>query len=419
MPRFDVPCRRSGFWGIVAVRAREGASVVTIEAEVLRSDGGAERVRLGEIPVVAPPAQPSVPQRRQARIAICMGTYEPDLSLFEAQIESIRRQSDTDWVCVISDDHSSRARYTEIEAIVGDDARFHLSRAGARRGFYRNFERALSLAPVDAELIALCDQDDVWHVDKLQVLRRAIGSAMLVYSDMRLVDERGRLLRETLWRGRRNNSTNLTSMLIANTVTGAASLFRREVAELALPFPDCPGLEFHDHWLALVALASGALAYVDRPLYDYVQHGRAIVGKGSSSDNPHQRRPALRKPRLREWRAAYFLGYVPGAMRARTLLLRCSERLTPAKRRGLERYLAAESTAVGLAWFLSRPARLLIGRTETLGGEWEVAVGIVWAHLARLVARVPRWPDRLTLDTRFPDPPSFDQKRLRRWRERA
>ena len=38
-------------------------------------------------------------------------------------------------------------------------------------------------------------------------------------------------------------------MLVANTITGAATLFRREVAELALPFPDTPGLPFHDHWL--------------------------------------------------------------------------------------------------------------------------------------------------------------------------
>jgi hypothetical protein len=189
------------------------------------------------------------------------------------------------------------------------------------------------------------------------------------------------------------------------------------VADRALPFPDCPGLEFHDHWLALVALASGRVEYVDRPLYDYVQHRRAIVGKGP--DRGRQRRLVVGKPRLREWRAAYFLGYVPGAIRARTLLLRCSGRLTPAKRRGLERYLAAGHTAVGLAWFLARPARLLIGRTETLGGEWEIARGIVWAHLARLVARVPRWPDRLTLDTRFPNPPHFEQKRLRRWRERT
>ena len=39
-----------------------------------------------------------------------------------------------------------------------------------------------------------------------------------------------------------------------------------------------PGVPYHDHWLALVALAGGDLAYVDRPLYDYVQHRAAVQG---------------------------------------------------------------------------------------------------------------------------------------------
>src|SRR5258708_13765466 len=104
------------------------------------------------------------------------------------------------------------------------------------------------MAPADAELLALCDQDDRWHPEKRRVRRGALGSAQLVYCDQRLVDAAGNVLRDTMWRGRRNNHTNLASLLIANSVTGAATLFRREVAQLALPFPEPPGLRFHDHW---------------------------------------------------------------------------------------------------------------------------------------------------------------------------
>ena len=70
----------------------------------------------------------------------------------------------------------------------------------------------------------------------------------------------------------------MASLLVANTVTGAASLFRRELLDLALPFPPRHGTPYHDHWLAAVALASGRIAYVDRPLYDYVQHRDAALG---------------------------------------------------------------------------------------------------------------------------------------------
>jgi hypothetical protein len=215
-------------------------------------------------------------------------------------------------------------------------------------------------------------------------------------------------------------------MLVANTVTGAASLIRRDVVERALPFPDCPGIEFHDHWLALVALASGPLRYVDRALYDYVQHRGAILGRVVRPDvtappRPGRRRPRvpwLRPPRLRNWRGAYFLGYLPGQMRAQTLLLRCSDTLAPSDRNALELYLRADRSPWAFLWFVTRPLRMLLGHTETRGGEAELAVGIVWNWLATLVSRAPGWPDRYLLDTSFPDPLSFAQKRLGRWRRR-
>ena len=56
------------------------------------------------------------------------------------------------------------------ERLVAGDPRFVVSRSPRRLGFYRNFERALALAPAGARHVALADQDDVWHPDKLAVL---------------------------------------------------------------------------------------------------------------------------------------------------------------------------------------------------------------------------------------------------------
>ena len=106
--------------------------------------------------------------------------------------------------------------------------------------------------------MALCDQDDRWHHDKLEALREAAGPEVtLAYSDMNLVDEDGKLLSPTYWTERRTNHTNMTSLMVANTITAAASLFPRRLLDYALPFPAPLGHAFHDHWLALVALAEG------------------------------------------------------------------------------------------------------------------------------------------------------------------
>jgi glycosyltransferase involved in cell wall biosynthesis len=418
MPRPDLfdsepPAFRAGFWGTVPVAALDRPVELAVAA---RLTSGEELVApLGRIEVVEPEPPPGLGRPAPpGLIAICMATFDPDVGLLRAQVESLRAQTDQRWVCVISDDCSRRERFEQLDALVAGDERFVVSRSPRRLGFYRNFERALRMAPAEAELLALCDQDDRWHPHKLETLRAALGTAQMVYSDQRLVDAEGRVLRETLWKGRRNNHTNLVSLLVANTITGAATLFRREVAELALPFPDTPGLQFHDHWLGLVALAAGDVAYVDRPLYDYVQHEGAVFGEVTSGGGNRGSRGALRGGR-----GAYFLGYLAREMQAQTLLVRCAGRLSARKRRALRRYVASARSPFAFAWLAARPLRVLAGRNETLGSEIELVQGIVWRWLTAILATGAHAPRRWPLDASFPDPLSFEQRRLRRWRARA
>jgi glycosyltransferase involved in cell wall biosynthesis len=406
---------RSGFWCTVPIEPREPGGTVHIELAAGLADGIEHVVPLRRIDIVERRPAPSLGRPADADlIAICMATYEPDLALFRAQVESLRAQTDRRWLCMISDDHSTPERFAALQEVVAGDERFVVSRSGRRVGFYRNFERALQMAPREAELIALCDQDDRWHPDKLEVLRGALGAAQLVYCDQRIVDADGRVRRETLWAGRRNNHTSLASLLVANTITGAATLFRREVAELALPFPETPGLQFHDHWLGLVALAAGDVAYVDRPLYDYVQHAGAVFGEVTSGEPEESPRTGLRGGR-----GAYFLGYLAREVQAQTLLARCGGRLTASKRRALERYVAADHSPVAFAWLAMRPLRALAGRNETLGSERELVHGIAWRWLVALLVHGARRPGRRPLDASYPGLLSFEQKRLRRWRARS
>ncbi|MCW3067060.1 MAG: methyltransferase protein, partial [Solirubrobacterales bacterium] len=316
MPRPDLPdAHRSGFWATVPVPAHDRPGAVDLEAELELARGGRVRAPLGRIEVVEAPS-PTPQEAPAGAIAVCLATFEPDPALLRAQLESLRAQTDERWICLVSDDCSAPEHFERIVEAIGPDPRFVVSRSARRLGFYRNFERALRMVPAGVELVALCDQDDRWYPEKLATLRGALGGAQLVYCDQRLVDADGRVLRETMWKGRRNNHTSLASLLVANSITGAATLFRRDVMELALPFPDTPGLQFHDHWLGLVALAAGDIAYVDRPLYDYVQHRGAVFG-----DVDERAEPA-RRAGSRGWRAAYFCGYLAREVQAQALLAR-------------------------------------------------------------------------------------------------
>jgi hypothetical protein len=421
--------RSCGFWGTVPVHADPARGSIGLGLVARCSDGSERTAELGRIEVHARepgPATSARPARSgEETIAVCMATFEPDMRLFAAQIESLRAQTDDRWICLISDDCSSPERVRMIGDLIGEDPRFAISRSAQRLGFYRNFERALEMVPADVDLIALCDQDDRWYPDKLAALRAGLGEAILVYSDQRLVDDQGTVLRDTLWKGRSNNYRSLASVLVANTITGAATLFRRRLLELALPFPDTPGFQFHDTWIAVLALAAGRVAYVDRPLYDYVQHPGAVFG-----DVTHGQRPpdAGRLAALRQWlratagspgwRATYFYGYLSREAQAQVVLARCAPQLERPKRLVLERFIACDHSVPALAWLALRPARALIGRTETLGSELGLARGVVWKRLATALAAHPGLAPRRMADASIPPAQSFSQKRLRRWRSR-
>jgi glycosyltransferase involved in cell wall biosynthesis len=319
-------------------------------------------------------------------VAIAMATFDPDPLLLERQIGSIREQTHERWICLVSDDGSRPERLEHLRALTAGDERFTLSTGGERLGFYANFERALRMVPPEAELVALADQDDRWYPEKLAVLADALGDARLAYSDMRVVDESGQVVSNTFWQGRRNNYTDLASLLLSNTVTGAASLFRRELLDLVLPFPEPVGDPFHDQWIASVALATGRIAYVDRPLYDYVQHGAGALGHAAAmNDWDPARVLSWRDPRGSLGRVsahaerAYATNVRRIALSAREIETRTGA-LAPEKARDLRRVARLDSTKPPRGWLALRSVRRLTGRNETMGIELSLLAAVLWGR---------------------------------------
>lgn len=400
---------RSGFWGLVKVSAQgPGRSAARHLSLVARTQSG-ERIQ-AELGRLAPgaPESPSAVDWPEAsaranlpRVAIAMATHNPPPALLRAQLASIRAQTHQRWVCVISDDASSPHSRALLEQLTGDDPRFELCLTSRHLGFYGNFERALSLVPDDADFIALADQDDVWHSDKLEVLLAAIGDRPLVYSDARVVSADGRVLAETWWEHRRNNHDDILSLLVANAVSGSASLFRADLRHYALPFPPAQFAHFHDHWLGLVAACLGEIGYVPRPLYDYVQHGHASLGHAGANRMPSLRDRARQFTRLHErvqmWRLHYFVDVWRCNQFATVLLMRCADRMPRRKRRALERFLRAERSWPVTAALAVRGARELVGTPETLGAEWMLAHAFLWRRLLSRTVR-DRPQNRLRLD---------------------
>lgn len=216
------------------------------------------------------------------RISVALCTHN-GAEYVADQVRSILNQSLPVHEIVLGDDESSDSSVEIVESLVEDSdvdliVRRHVPGLGVRG----NFEDAI--AATTGDVVALSDQDDVWHPDRLAKLVPALEDCDLVHSDARLVDGSLQPLGETLLQSLEATDWELSSLeagdalpvlLRRNLVTGATTIMRGDFARAALPIPDG---WLHDEWLAMLAALDGALRLVPEALTDYRQHGGNEVG---------------------------------------------------------------------------------------------------------------------------------------------
>ena len=221
------------------------------------------------------------------KFSVAMCTYA-GARFVGAQLESIAAQTRPPDELVVCDDRSpdeTAALVEDFAARAAFPVRLHVNERNL--GSTKNFERAVSLCR--GELIALCDQDDVWLPGKLARLEaefRGRPRAALVFSDAEVADESGRPTGRRLWESvgigraeleRLGAGKGLGGLLSGATVTGATAALRSSLRPLVLPIPE--GLPLiHDAWMALVAACVGEVVAVEEPLVLYRRHAGQQVG---------------------------------------------------------------------------------------------------------------------------------------------
>lgn len=229
--------------------------------------------------------------KQQRSVAILLATYNGQSYLRE-QIESIVQQDYQDWRLYVRDDGSTDETIDIVRAYAIDDERVVLIEdESGRLGPAHNFAALLEIALKSGEAyISLADQDDVWESDKLSLLLSEISAAedcygdlpLLCFSDLSVADRNLNVLNPSFMSYqhlRYESEDPLQVLLVQNFVTGCAAMFNRRLLETALPVPRQALM--HDWWLALCAAAFGRIAYVNRPLAYYRQHGSNEVGAKS------------------------------------------------------------------------------------------------------------------------------------------
>jgi glycosyltransferase involved in cell wall biosynthesis len=164
------------------------------------------------------------------------------------------------------------------------------------QGVNENFTSAL--AACSGEYIALSDQDDIWHQEKLAQLATACdGKTLLAYGKSELIDENNQPLNTTaeahLGIDHFRQGSHPFYFIFSNCVSGHSMMVAKQLLECALPFPaSC----IYDHWIALVASVKSEIVFAPEAVTYHRIHALNTIN--NIEKNRAAKKTALKRPKF-------------------------------------------------------------------------------------------------------------------------
>ncbi len=216
--------------------------------------------------------------KEEPLIQVIVCTYQGERFITE-QLTSILDQSYVNFEVLVFDDRSTDQTCDIVGVFCQKFSNIVLYKNTNNLGFLGNFEQALNSA--SAAYIALSDQDDIWHKDKLQLCMEALmdlekkqpNLPVLVHSDLSYIDDKGEQIHGSFFEKKGltlPNEKSLSHILGHCGVMGNTILMNRILVDKALPFPE--GLKYHDYWFAVVNEIFGIRKAIQKPLVGYRIH---------------------------------------------------------------------------------------------------------------------------------------------------
>lgn len=235
-------------------------------------------------------------------LAILMGTYNGAFYIKE-QIESIQKQTHTEWTLIIRDDGSSDDTLRIIRGFIEKDKRIYLltdrkGNIGPAQNFLTLSDYALKSG---FKYFMYADQDDVWRNDKTDISMSMLTKAeqkkgtacpLLFHTDMQVTDSALNIIHESHIQLRNvapDNKKNMNTLLVQNFVTGCSMACNKALLNIAIPAPG--DIIMHDWWFALCASMYGQILYSNEKTLLYRQHSKNQIGarKHNVIPNPFRR----------------------------------------------------------------------------------------------------------------------------------
>lgn len=204
-------------------------------------------------------------------VTIVMATYNGEKYL-EEQLNSVVNQSYRSIELIVLDDGSKDNTVNILQKYAARYPFMRVVQNDVNLGYIKNFEKGCTLA--NGQYISFCDQDDVWDLEKTELLMQEIGAHPMIYCDSALVNGNLEPLHNHSALKNLAPFDNCLYFATDNCVGGHALVMKKEIALAAIPFPiQMP----HDLWLAFFTTFYGSISYYNIPLVKWRQHGHNIT----------------------------------------------------------------------------------------------------------------------------------------------
>ena len=198
-------------------------------------------------------------------ISVCLATYNGERMIGE-QLASILPQLGEDDEIVISDDNSTDHTLDVVRGLKSPIIR--IVKGPCKGSPIPNFEHALKSAKGD--YIFLCDQDDKWLPNKVEIMMKALEKSDCVVSDCYVTDDDLKITSDSFYELNKTKKGHLYNLFLKNGYLGCCMAMRRNVVERSLPFPhDIP---MHDIWIGNIAAYFFTLSFIPERLIYFRRH---------------------------------------------------------------------------------------------------------------------------------------------------
>lgn len=224
-------------------------------------------------------------------ISVVMATYNGERFIRE-QLLSIFNQTMSVDEIIICDDNSRDNTVQIIKDIQKEykNIDIRLIQNNNNLGYKLTFKKALSFC--DADFIFLCDQDDIWLENKVEVMMQIMNvnkNIKVLASTYDLINENDnpihidinpRFSNKNMYKCKVKPNTLVRvpfeRLIVENSFQGCALCICKEVIE---KFQRCFSVDFHHDWLInLLASEQNGMYFLNVPLFHYRIHSKNTIG---------------------------------------------------------------------------------------------------------------------------------------------